>query len=192
MDCRRPTTLQEYLDKKYLTSEIRENVREINSEKINQERRKRGSKLLKGGELDLSEYKNLEKFNENDLGTFTELILEKKPYLKELCCSNNLLTSLDASGCPNMRKLDVRKNELIFLNISNCSNLKILYCSNNQLTSLDVSGCGSLKNLECFNNQLTSLNVSQCSELTDLWCDAELFTESELTGLEKTSIVRLN
>ncbi|CAG8568142.1 29918_t:CDS:2 [Gigaspora margarita] len=36
----------------------------------------------------------------------TKLTLGKLPKLKELGCPNNLLTTLNLSGCPNLEKLD--------------------------------------------------------------------------------------
>ncbi|CAG8834177.1 21919_t:CDS:1, partial [Gigaspora margarita] len=49
----------------------------------------------------------------------TKLTLEKLLKLKELNCPNNLLTTLDFSGCPNLEKLDCeltkinRKSQLL-------------------------------------------------------------------------------
>jgi hypothetical protein len=55
------TTLQEYLNNKYPTSEDKETLRELNLEKINQEREQEGQTgLLEGGELDLTTFTNLE------------------------------------------------------------------------------------------------------------------------------------
>jgi DNA-binding protein YbaB len=56
------TTLQEYLNQKYPTQSEKEQVKEIDNEKINQELEEAGeNNLLEGGSLDLTGFKNLEK-----------------------------------------------------------------------------------------------------------------------------------
>jgi len=116
-------TLQEYLNKKYPTKEDKEKVREINAYRlISKEKVK-----LNGGELDLSEYPNLEKIEidgVNDLEkNITSLNLGSKSKLRNFYCPNNELTTLDLTGCPN---------------------LEVVICDGNQLTEIKL---GQLKNL---------------------------------------------
>ena len=66
---------------------------------------------------------------ENEL---TELLVAS-PALIGLQCSNNLLTELDLSGCPN---------------------LDFLSCGDNYLESLDLSGCPKLRSLGCAHNYM--------------------------------------
>ena len=95
-------------------------------------------------------------------------------------CRNQALTSIDLSGCSNLRTLDgCSDNRLTSLNLSGCSNLTTLNCSNNQLTSLDLSGCSNLTTLNCSNNQLTSLDLSGCPNLKTL-----NYNSNRLTGLD--------
>jgi hypothetical protein len=55
------TTLQEYLNQEYPTSENKAIVKEINLAQISETRKQAGiTELLEGGELDLKEFKNLE------------------------------------------------------------------------------------------------------------------------------------
>lgn len=82
------TTLQEYLNQKYPTLESKEQLTELNLEKINQEREAQGeTELLEGGELDLTEFKNLAK------------IEIYRSFLK------TPLTKLDVSGLTNLKTL---------------------------------------------------------------------------------------
>ena len=70
--------------------------------------------------------------------------------LNTLTCSDNLITSLDISGCLALKHLD---------------------CSNNLLPSLDVSNNPALEDLHCSSNQLTSLNLSRNTALRHLSLD---------------------
>jgi len=72
--------------------------------------------------------------------------------LKELYCSDNLLTSLP-DNLPQ--------------------SLEILYCSNNQLTSLpDLTRFKNIKELYCYNNQLTSLPTTLPQGLEKIHCSS--------------------
>jgi len=88
-----------------------------------------------------------------------------------LCCSDNHLTSLDLSNCPNLDNLNCQYNQLNILDLSNCKNLKELYCHGNQLNGLDLSNCPNLKYIFCHNNYLNNLDVSNCQNLKYLYCN---------------------
>ena len=62
--------------------------------------------------------KNLLKLDISNLDLKGELDLRNFPKLEELNCANNLLTLLDLSGCPNLKKLngDGNDNLKIFWN----------------------------------------------------------------------------
>ena len=74
--------------------------------------------------------------------------------LEYLGCTDNKLTSLDVSGCSNLRMLYCSINKLTSLNVSGCSMLNWLYCNDNQLTSLDMSGCPELYLLYVYQNKI--------------------------------------
>lgn len=74
--------------------------------------------------------------------------------LEYLSCTGNKLTSLDVSGCSNLRMLYCSLNKLTSLNVSGCSMLNWLYCNDNQLTSLDMSGCPELYGLYVSQNKI--------------------------------------
>ncbi|CAJ0869080.1 11257_t:CDS:10 [Entrophospora sp. SA101] len=147
-------TLQEYLNWKYPTREEREQVKEVDIDKINESNDL--TKRLDGGEVDLSEYVNLEKISINGKyyldSPLTKLTLGEKPKLTRIYCRENKITSIDMPNCPNLTELD---------------------CFNNQLTTLDLSDhlkegkrnyfYGSLKSFQ----NLTKLE-SICIEATDV------------------------
>src|SRR5579862_563428 len=84
------TTLQEYLNQKYPTPADKEKLRQIILSESEKE--------IEGGELDLSEYVNLEKLTlcGHYLKTpLTKLKLGKMPNLTGLTCVYNQLTSVD-------------------------------------------------------------------------------------------------
>ena len=77
----------------------------------------------------------------------------------------NLLTSLDVSGCNTLTKLDCSKNSLQSLDVSGCNTLSELDCSDNSLQSLDITHNEALTKLSCWGNQLETLDLSQCLNL---------------------------
>ena len=81
--------------------------------------------------------------------------------LKNLYCSDNLLTQLDVSGN---------------------TELSTLYCRNNQLTTLDLSKNTLLESLDCGWNQLTVLDLSKQTQLKNLYCDYNYLTKLDLAG----------
>ena len=93
---------------------------------------------------------------------------------------NNLIGTIDMSGCTALTKLWCENNQLTSLNMSGCTALPKLWCENNRLTSLNVSGCSALKELICNNNLLTNLNVSGCLKLEGLGCSNNQLTTTAL------------
>ncbi|CAJ0914563.1 1298_t:CDS:10 [Entrophospora sp. SA101] len=87
-------TLQEYLNWKYPTREEREQVKEVDIDKINESNDL--TKRLDGGEVDLRE----------------------KPKLTRIYCRENKITSIDMPNCPNLTELDCFNNQLTTLDLS--------------------------------------------------------------------------
>ena len=106
--------------------------------------------------------------------------------LKDLCCSNCQLTSLDVSKNTNLTELDCRYNQLTNLDVSKNANLTKLKCGSNQLTNLDVSKNTKLENLNCYGNQLTNLDVSNNPNLIDFDC-----SENQLISLDVSNNSKL-
>ena len=88
--------------------------------------------------------------------------------LTELSCSNNQLTVLDVTKCPELTLLYCSRNNLTSLTVSTCTALKELSCYRNLLTTLDVSKCTKLELLQCGENQLTAVDVTACTPLKTL------------------------
>ena len=118
------------------------------------------------GEISYAEAAVIKKLDVHEMSISDMTGIEAFVNLDTLLCNNNLLNSLDVSGCTALSWLDCYWNQLTSLDVSGCSALTTLLCSNNQLTSLDVTGCTALTILGCYENQLTSLDVSGCSALT--------------------------
>ena len=110
--------------------------------------------------------------------------------LTKLWCYENLLTSLNVSGCTTLTHLDCHSNQLSCLDVSGCTALTELCCYNNQLTSLDVSKNTALTHLYCKNNQLTSLDVSKNSALTALDCYNNQLMSLDMS--KNTALIELN
>jgi hypothetical protein len=89
--------------------------------------------------------------------------------LRELCCWENKLTTLDVSKNTSLVYLDCNKNELTNLDVSKNTALVTLHCRYNQLTKLDFSN-PALTNIGCSNNQLVTLDVSKNTSLAYLDC----------------------
>ena len=79
---------------------------------------------------------------------------------------NSMVTSFDASVCPQLKTLSWTDSKLASLNISGCTQLTELICSGNPLESLDLTGCTNLKKLSFSGNPLESLDLSVCPQLT--------------------------
>ena len=102
------------------------------------------------GELDLSEFSNLER----------------------LYCGTNNLTNLIINNCPQLYHIDCPQNNLASLPVSNLSKLKELNCwKNKSLSNLDLSNNPLLTKLECYSCNLTTLDLSNNHLLTRLRCE---------------------
>tara|TARA_R110002167_G_scaffold58507_4_gene165732 strand:- start:614 stop:3208 length:2595 start_codon:yes stop_codon:yes gene_type:complete len=102
--------------------------------------------------------------------------------LDQLHCYNNQLTSVDVSTNTALTILNCGVNQLTSLDVSNNTALTNLQFNVNQLTSIDVSTNTALERLILGNNQLTSLNVSANTALYFLECQY-----NQLTSLNVSS-----
>ena len=103
----------------------------------------------------------------NDL---EQLDVKNSKWLRELNCSKNELTALDADVThkPNLVRVECQNNKLTSLILGENKMLRKLNCANNQLTQLNLNNMISLTELNCANNQLTVLDVSSSPNLTKL------------------------
>jgi len=119
------------------------------------------------------------------MGSITTIDVSGCSNLKEINCYENQLISLNVSSCTNLVFLHCAWNKLTSLNVENCSKLETLRCDDNQLTKLDVSDYTKLRRLNCRKNQLTVLNVSGCTALEELKCDSNRLTTLDISTLTK-------
>ena len=122
----------------------------------------------------------------NDL---EQLDVKNSKWLRELNCSKNELTALDADVThkPNLVRVECQNNKLTSLILGENQMLEKLNCANNQLTQLNLNNMSALKELNCANNQLTVLDVSSSPNLTKLW-----LKNNQLTSLNLDNNPNLN
>lgn len=122
----------------------------------------------------------------NDL---EQLDVKNSKWLRELDCSKNELTKLDAEVThkPNLVRVECQNNQLTSLILGENKMLRKLNCANNQLTQLNLNNMISLTELNCANNQLTVLDVSSSPDLTTLW-----LKNNQLTSLNLDNNPNLN
>lgn len=90
--------------------------------------------------------------------------------LKNLNVQDNILTSLDVSGCPELVELICKNNPLLELNVSGNAKLQHLDSESTYMTVLDLSGNPALDDL-CATNMtaLTSLSLAHNPKMKKLW-----------------------
>ncbi|RHZ36413.1 leucine-rich repeat domain-containing protein [endosymbiont GvMRE of Glomus versiforme] len=169
--------LQQWLDQQYQAKEDKGRIKEIiigerDRFKSNLTLTKEQAKELEGGNLNLSEYPNLEKLWiwGNYLKTpLTKLELGKKPKLTLLQCSLNQLSTLDLNNCLNLKEVHCWKNELTELKVDKLKKLAELSCSDNQLKSISYpTNPEKLTYLSIENNNLDEHDISTFSKFTNL------------------------
>ena len=145
--------------------------------------------------LDLTECPNLEKLNGltncTKLDSFragytkiNELDISGMSGLRKIFANEMPLTSLNASGCPELQDLSfANASSLKSLNISGCKLIRRLDLSGSSVEYLDVSGSENLGRLDisgCVN--LSSLKINNCSSLRTLNIMGTQISEIDLTG----------
>ena len=111
----------------------------------------------------------------------TTLELRNNNTLQELYCHyNRRLTTLDVSGCTNLKVLNCSECMLSSLEINDCTSLTYLDCDNNRFTTLDLSHCTNLQYLDCSYTTLTVLDLKNCTSLQKLDCNGTSIIELDL------------
>lgn len=122
--------------------------------------------------LTLDEYSIIYSIDVSGMGISDLTGVTHFPYLTDLFCDNNQLTSLDVNGCTCLNILSCSNNQITDLCIDECTSLYHLNCSENELTTINVSTNASLSELACGSNSLEALDLSQNASLTYLSCGA--------------------
>lgn len=138
---------------------------------------------------------------------FATLNVSNLSGLKQLYLADNILTSLDLTGCQNLEYFNAVNNKLISMNVSGLTKLTTFLIEDNltletvnaagctllnfpqstfnlnhALTSGDFSNCSSLEYLQIPDNALTTLNLSGCSALKEVNVQNNALTLLPLTG----------
>lgn len=137
--------------------------------------------------------------------SLTSLILPKNaPYLTEIYCGGNEITSLDVSGCPALRELSCNDNKqltsidlsantalkklnfsgslrLTSLTLPKGAPLTELNCNRCNLYTLDVSGVPALTKLSFYGSKLTSVDLSKNLAIKELNCCDNRITSLDLS-----------
>ncbi|MDD2526048.1 MAG: hypothetical protein PHH63_07020, partial [Bacteroidales bacterium] len=96
--------------------------------------------LNKDGKVSAKEALAVDTMNISNKGISSVKGIEYFPFLVEFQCASNNLTSLDLSGCVELKALVCTLNELTSLDVSNCRKLEVLVCPYNALKSIDKIG----------------------------------------------------
>lgn len=175
--------------------------------------------------LDLSKNANLEVLHYQDCaienillhknitqirGAGTNLTTISLPNYKELlafeCSRSEHLTSIDLTGCNNLKSISFDQTSVESFDFSafpnlvaiNCGNSQMpgvdvstnkslihLFCAGLNLASLDISANTVLGKLDCSNNKLTTLNVDKNKYLRKVFINNNKFSKEALEALFK-------
>tara|TARA_R110002153_G_scaffold274307_1_gene448303 strand:- start:13484 stop:14404 length:921 start_codon:yes stop_codon:yes gene_type:complete len=91
--------------------------------------------------------------------------------IEHLLMSDNLLTSFDSTGAPNLKSILLTTNQLGSVDFSSNPSLETLVISNNALQNIGLENNPNLMYFYASSNGLNSLDVSQNSALIDLRVD---------------------
>ena len=116
---------------------------------------KDGNQYLSDQEINSAASLDLHGLNITDLKG-----IEFFPTLKQLDCSDCLLSGVDLRGNPELLSLNCSGNRLEYLDVSNCQRLAVLHCERNKLTSVSFPEVSSLMQLHCQNNSFTTLSLN--------------------------------
>lgn len=155
--------------------------------------------------IDFSKWPDLEKININ-MNKLTTLDLSKCKHMKSIDATSNALTQVNIKGCSNIERFNSTYNsDLTSVDLSGCVNLKYLYlngtkigslsvapfapklielCVSNipSLTTLDLTGCTALTYLECQNTGLSgAISFSDYPKLEVIRCEQNKFTSVDVS-----------
>lgn len=95
------------------------------------------------------------------------------------------ITSINVSGCNQLRALNCRSCNTSTLEISGCNSLVTLMLHDNLLTELDLAGCPNLETLFCINNQITYFDFSKTPQMRHLVIGENPYTNLDVSMLTK-------
>jgi hypothetical protein len=116
------------------------------------------------GSVNVSNHTQLEQFYTNS-GEITSIDLSGCSQLKKVSIIGKKMASINLSGCTQLEYFAANDNELTSLDLSDCKQLQNCFIPDNPLTSLKASDLPLLKQIELHNVQLTTLDLSNCTSL---------------------------
>ncbi len=134
-------------------------------------------------------YESPDDYIEPTTFTWSETTGEKR-IMEITCYADDLVGSLDLSGCTELLSLNCARNRISALNVSQCTNLASIICSSNGISSLSLSSNPQLTTLTCDNNSLGSINVSSNSQLRYLSVAGNQLSSLNLSA--NTNLLMLN
>ncbi|MBF4515642.1 T9SS type A sorting domain-containing protein [Flavobacterium sp. ANB] len=106
--------------------------------------------------------------------------------VNQIYLADNVLTSLDLTGCPNLNYFNAVNNKLTSLNVSGLTKLTTFLIEDNlTLTSVNAAGCTLLnfpQSTFSLHHDITTANFSNCSSLEYLKIPDNLITALDLSG----------
>jgi Leucine-rich repeat (LRR) protein len=142
------------------------------------------------GEIDVSEALNVSYLNLSSYGLEDLNGLKNFSNVKELRCSDNILSSLDLSVFPNLLKLDCNTNRLTSLDLSTQTNITEVICHHNHLNSILAKDQNSISKLICYSNRFSVMKLDQFLNLKELNCSGNLLTKLDVNNLKE--LINLN
>ena len=103
--------------------------------------------------------------------------------LREFDCAYTQLTELDLSSVPNLVLLGLSATKISTLDLSANTSLTTIIGNNTYLTGLDLTGLVALANLELSSNEITTVDVSPAVGLTTLHLTACLLTSDAVNHI---------
>ncbi len=134
------------------------------------------------GELNDKELRNATVINVSDSRIESVQGIEYLPFLEELYCSKNFLTSIDVYDNKNLKVLDCSMNNISKLEVYTNAELVTLKCYENDISTFTVSELPKLETLWCYDNKIGRLDVTNNRELRSLRCQANSFTRIDLSA----------
>lgn len=116
--------------------------------------------------LNLSTATKLESININNF----DLEDAKLNYtsIKHINLSNNAISTMDLTTCPNLETLSLAGNRIESLDITNCNNLKSLNMNNTNISNLTSNLKSTITQISLRNSKLTEFNASLFPNLIEL------------------------
>ncbi len=107
--------------------------------------------------------------------------IQDMPFLQNLFCFDNNISSLDLSENDLLFNLHCQDNNLSSLDISANPALRFLFAHGNNITGIDVGNNNALETLNLGNNQITSIDITNLDDLKGFSIEGNMLTGIDFT-----------